>query len=87
MISYILSIFFKIIYLIIIVAVLLSWIPIFDERKEPVATLMRAYNTIMAPFKAVIPPIGMIDISPLVAFILLNIIEQLLYRILGPLGL
>ena len=87
MISYILSIFFKIIYLIIIVAVLLSWIPIFDERKEPIATLMRAYNTIMAPFKAIIPPIGMIDISPLIAFILLNIIEQLLYKILLPLGL
>ena len=87
MISYIVSIFFKIIYLIIIIAVLLSWIPIFDERKEPLATIMKAYNTIMAPFKAVIPPIGMIDISPLIAFILLNIVEQLLYKILVPMGL
>lgn len=87
MISYLLSIFFKIIYLIIIIVVLLSWIPIFDVKKEPLATMVKIYMAIMAPFKAIIPPIGMIDITPLVALILLQIIEQLLYRILVPLGL
>lgn len=88
MISYILSILFKIIYFIIIVVVLLSWIPIFDSRKEPVASMIKIYNAIMAPFKAIIPPIGMIDISPVVAIILLQIIEYLLiYRILVPIGL
>ncbi len=87
MISYIVTIFFKIIYLIILLVVLLSWIPIFDVRKEPVASLVKIYNIIMAPFKAVIPPIGMIDISPLIAFIVLQIIEQLIVRILMSLGL
>lgn len=87
MLSYIVTIFFKIIYLIILLVVLLSWIPIFDVRKEPVASLVKIYNIIMAPFKAVIPPIGMIDISPLIAFILLQIIEQLIVRILMSLGL
>ena len=87
MITYLLSILFKIIYLIIIVVVLLSWIPIFDVKKEPLATMIKIYMAIMAPFKAIIPPIGMIDITPLVALILLQITEQLLYRILVPLGL
>lgn len=87
MLSYAISIIFKIIYLIIIVVVLLSWIPIFDIRKEPLASMIKLYNIIMAPFKAVIPPIGMIDISPVIAIILLQIIEQLLYRILIPMGL
>lgn len=87
MISYTLSILFKLIYLIIIIVVLLSWIPIFDIKKEPLATMVKLYNAIMAPFKAIIPPIGMIDISPLAALILLQIIEQLSYRILVPLGL
>lgn len=88
MISYLLSIIFKIIYLIIIVVVLLSWIPIFDTKKEPLLTLIKIYNTIMAPFKAIIPPIGMIDISPLVALIFLQLTEYILiYRILVPLGL
>lgn len=88
MISYILSILFKIIYLIIIVVVLLSWIPIFNTKKEPLLTMIKIYNTIMAPFKAIIPPIGMIDISPIVAIIFIQIAEYLLiYRILVPLGL
>ena len=88
MISYLLSIIFKIIYLIIIVVVLLSWIPIFDTKKEPLLTLIKIYNTIMAPFKAIIPPIGMIDISPLVVLIFLQLTEYILiYRILVPLGL
>ncbi|HIS89748.1 TPA: YggT family protein [Candidatus Avigastranaerophilus faecigallinarum] len=88
MISYIVSILFKIIYLIILVVVLLSWFPpIFDARKEPLATCIKIYNYIMAPFKAIIPPIGMIDISPLVAFIVLQIAEQIIVRALMNFGL
>lgn len=86
MISTIVYIFFKIIYLIILTVVILSWIPIFDVRKEPLATLVNIYKIIMAPFRF-IPPIGMVDISPLIAFILLQIIENLILRTLAPLGL
>lgn len=87
MISFAISILFKCIYLIILIVVLLSWIPIFDVRKEPIASLIKIYNAIMAPFKAVIPPIGMIDISPLIAFILLQILEQAIIRTLLSFGL
>lgn len=87
MISAIVYYLFKAIYLVILVVVLLSWIPIFDPKKEPIATLVKIYNTIMAPFKAVIPPIGMIDISPLVAFILLQIAENIILRTLLRFGL
>ena len=88
MISYTLTILFKLIYLIIILVVLLSWIPIFDTRKEPIAYMLKIYDTIMAPFKAVIPPIGIIDISPVVALIILQIAENIIVeRILIPMGL
>ena len=86
MISTIVYIFFKIIYLIILTVVILSWIPIFDVRKEPLASLVNLYKMIMSPFRF-IPPIGMIDISPLIAFIVLQIIERLLLQILIPMGL
>ncbi len=87
MISYAVSIIFRIIYLIILVVVLLSWIPVFDVRKEPLASFVKIYNVIMAPFKAIIPPIGMIDISPLIAFIVLQIAEQIIVRALLNFGL
>lgn len=87
MISYAVAILFRVIYLIIILVVLMSWIQIFDVRKEPAATLIKIYNAIMAPFKAIIPPIGMIDISPIAAFIVLQIIEKLLIKVLVGFGL
>ena len=88
MIAYIVSILFKIVYLIILIVVLSSWLPpIFDYQKGPMAILIKIYQTIMAPFKAVIPPIGMIDFSPLIAFIVLQIAEQLIVRALLTLGL
>ena len=87
MISSAIVLFFRAIYLIILIVVLLSWIPIFDVRKEPLATLVKIYNTIMAPFKAIIPPIGMIDISPMIAFLLLQFIERAIVRALLMYGL
>ena len=87
MISYLVQIFFSIIYLIIFLVVILSWIPVFDIRKEPVATLIKLYNRIMEPFKSVIPPIGMIDISPLIAFIVIKIIERLILNVLAAIGI
>jgi YggT family protein len=87
MISYIVFILFKLIYLALIIVILLSWIPLFDTRKEPLASLVKFYNVIMRPIDAIIPPIGMISISPIIAFILLQLIEHALLRILYSLGL
>ena len=87
MISYIISIIFKIIYLIIILTCLLSWIPIFNPNKEPIASILKAYNKIMSPFRGKIPPIGGLDFSPMIVFILLMVLEKLIYSVLAPLGL
>ena len=87
MISQIVFIVFKAIYLIMLIVILLSWIPVFDTRKEPLASLIKAFDMIMYPFRKVIPPIGMIDISPIFAFILLSIIENWLLNLLHSLGL
>lgn len=87
MISFLVTLFFRAIYLIILTVVLLSWIQIFDIRKEPLATLVRIYEVIMRPFRAVIPPIGMIDISPMIAFIVLQIFEFAIVRTLISIGL
>jgi YggT family protein len=61
---------------------LLSW---FDPRGEWTITRLLADLTepIMAPLRRVIPPIGMIDISFIVAIILLQVLERLLVQALG----
>ena len=86
-VSYFIVLVFNLIYLVLLTVIILSWIPIFDIRKEPLASMHRFYNVIMAPFKAVIPPIGNIDISPIFAFIALQIIQNAILTILGRFGL
>lgn len=87
MISFVISIIFRTIYLIIILTCLLSWIPIFNPNKEPIATLLKVYDKIMGPFRGKIPPIAGLDFSPLIVFIILMILEKLIYSVLLPLGL
>ena len=86
MISLVVDIIFRLIKLVIIAACLLSWFPMFDRRKEPLATLNRLFDSLMAPFRF-IPPIGMLDISPIVGFLVYTFIGQLLVYNLLKLGL
>lgn len=65
----------------IVVYVLMSWIP--ESRStqlgRTIGGLVEPYISI---FRRIIPPIGMIDISPLIAFIVLNLAMQGLINIL-----
>ena len=54
---------------------LLSWFPI-DPRNPLVTVLYDVTEPILDPLRRVIPRIGMIDITPLVAIILIQVIGQ-----------
>ena len=86
MISFVVDIIIRLITLIIIVACILSWLPIFDRSKEPVKTINKLFNALVSPFRF-IPPIGMIDISPIAAFLVYTFVGQLLVINLMKLGL
>lgn len=86
-ISYFVVLIFNITYLILLTVIILSWIPIFDVRKEPLASMHKFYNLIMNPFRSIIPPIGMIDISPIFVFLLLQFVENTILKILAQFGL
>lgn len=60
---------------VIIVYVLMSWFPVsgvFEDVYNALAAICEPYLGI---FRRVIPPIGMIDISPFVAILVLNLIR------------
>jgi YggT family protein len=56
---------------------ILSWFPI-DPRNPLVTVLYEVTEPILAPMRNVIPRIGMMDITPLVAIILIQIIGRAL---------
>jgi YggT family protein len=54
---------------------LLSWFPL-DPRSPLVTVLNEITEPILAPLRRVVPRIGMIDITPMVAIFVLYIIQQ-----------
>jgi len=66
----------------IIIYILMSWLPGLQESKfgEFLAKIVEPYLSI---FRKIIPPIGMIDISPIVALLALNFIQIGLYQVLA----
>lgn len=69
------NLLFTIYSFMIIIYILMSWIPALQESKfgEILAKFVEPYLSI---FRRFIPPIGMIDISPIVAIFLLSFIQQ-----------
>ena len=71
----------------LIARIFLTWVPNINWEKQPFLGLKKIADIYLEPFKKVIPPVGMLDISPIVAFIVLNIIRFLLIKIFVALGI
>ncbi|MBA4542525.1 MULTISPECIES: YggT family protein [Thermoactinomyces] len=77
---------FEIYYILIIIYVFLSWVP--NLQGSPVGILLqRIVEPYLSVFRRFIPPIGMIDISPIVALFALHFVQMGIYAILGWVGL
>ncbi len=62
--------------ILIFLRALLSWFPV-DPRSRLVLLLYQLTEPILAPLRRVIPRAGMIDLSPMIAIIILQIIANL----------
>jgi YggT family protein len=60
--------------ILIFVRILLSWFPGIPPWHPLVRALAAVTDPILVPFRRVIPPIGMIDISPIVALVVLQLV-------------
>ncbi len=63
---------------IIFVRVLITWIPGLDPYNPIVQFLHQITDPVMEPARRIIPPIGMIDISPIVVMVVMSILAQIL---------
>lgn len=66
----------------IIIDVILSWVA--DPRSSFAVTLRQITDPILAPIRRLVPPekLGGLDLSPLIAILLLQILRMLIFRIL-----
>ncbi len=70
-----------ILYWLLFARIIISWLPV-DPYHGVVQFLMQVTDPILAPFKRIPLQIGMLDLSPLLAFITLFFIRNVLVRIL-----
>jgi YggT family protein len=73
----------RIIQLIIIVVIIQAFLSFFMSPFHPVRQAIdRIVEPMLAPIRRYVPPIGMIDLSPLILIILLEILGSLITRLL-----
>ena len=58
--------------------ILITWVPNLDPSNPIVQLLFKVTDPVLEPARRIIPPIGMIDISPIVVFFALQIISGML---------
>jgi len=64
--------------LILLVRVLLSWFPNLDWGNPLLATVSSITDPSLNAFRGLIPPLGGLDLSAILAFLALNLSQQLL---------
>jgi len=71
----------QVLALLIIVRALLTWIPSVDYGHPVVRAIVRVTDPVLLPIRRLVPPLSGIDVTPIVALILIEIARNLLVRV------
>ncbi|MGB4072577.1 YggT family protein [Pseudomonas sp.] len=73
------ALFLKVFFFALIISVILSWVA--QGSHNPSAMLVNQLcEPLLAPIRRILPSMGGLDLSPIVAFLLLNLIDMLVIR-------
>tara|TARA_Y100001968_G_scaffold120006_1_gene109302 strand:+ start:215 stop:517 length:303 start_codon:yes stop_codon:yes gene_type:complete len=70
----------KVYSLVLIVRVLLSWFPNLDWSNPVLIAVSSITDPYLNAFRGLIPPIGGIDLSAILAFVVLNLVQTLMLQ-------
>lgn len=56
--------------------ILLTWLPNINWYNQPFAFLRNITDPVMEPLRRIIPPIGGLDISPILLFFLIDMLQR-----------
>ncbi|MEI8129006.1 MAG: YggT family protein [bacterium] len=62
-------------FLLIILRIFLTWIPSIDWHQQPIKSIREVTDMYLNVFRRFIPPVGGLDFSPIIAIIVLQIIQ------------
>ncbi|MBR8834551.1 MAG: YggT family protein [Stigonema ocellatum SAG 48.90 = DSM 106950] len=70
--------FISIYQTLLIIRILLTWFPNIDWYNQPFAALSQITDPFLNLFRSIIPPLGGIDFSPMLAFLALSLATMVL---------
>lgn len=76
------NLLFRVFYILLLIRVILSWVPGVDPRHPAVQFVDRMTSPILTPIRRAMPPLGGLDLSPLVAILLLIVAQRLVVGLL-----
>jgi YggT family protein len=76
------NLLFQACYILLLLRVILSWVPGVDDRHPAVQFVQRATAPVLAPIRRVLPPAGGLDLSPMVAILLLIVTQRIVVNLL-----
>jgi YggT family protein len=80
----VIDIIFRLLTIVVVVDVILSYfLPPYNNFR---IFLDRIVNPMLAPIRRIVPPVQMIDFSPIILLVLLQVVEFILVRLLGSTG-
>lgn len=88
MISRLVGQLFYFYFILLILRIFLTWIPNIDWENQPYKGICSITDPFLNIFRGIIPPIGgALDISPILAFIVLQILQGIVVGLLSGMGL
>lgn len=78
MLTDLLAIALNIFTFVLVARILITWIPNIDPYHPVVQMLFQITEPVLEPARKLIPPIGMIDVSPIVVFFVIRVLIELL---------
>ena len=78
----VLASFIQLISILVVIWCLLSWFPNIRWYEQPFKSLDQIVQPIVGPFRRLIPPIGGLDLSPMIAIIVLQFLGSLVRQFL-----
>ena len=66
----------------IFATIILSWVVMFTQSRSPyIEVVQELAEPLLAPFRRILPNMGMIDLSPIIAFLALYVIEIIMNQV------
>ena len=77
---------FELYFFLLILRIFLTWIPNVRWEKQPWKTVSEVTDIYLNLFRKIIPPFNGLDFSPIIALLVLQVIQYITWRVLSIFG-